>query len=82
MSKLTLKDIDLNGKKVLMRVDFNVPLKENGEILDDTRIKAALPSIEYILSQNASLILMSHLGRPKGKKDPKLSLLPVSFKTV
>ena len=80
MSKLTLKDIDLKGKKVLMRVDFNVPLKENGEILDDTRIKAALPSIEYILSQNASLILMSHLGRPKGKKDPKLSLLPVSIK--
>jgi phosphoglycerate kinase len=76
MKKLSIKDIPLHNKKILMRVDFNVPLNEDGSIADDTRIKAALDSINYILKQNASLILMSHLGRPKGKKDPKLSLKP------
>lgn len=80
MKKLSIEDIDLKNKKVLMRVDFNVPQKEDGTIEDDTRIKAAIKSINYILDQNCSLILMSHLGRPKGKKDPKYTLLPVAKK--
>ncbi|MFA6814907.1 MAG: phosphoglycerate kinase [Lentisphaeria bacterium] len=67
MNKKTISDIDLKGKKVIMRVDFNVPLNENQEITDDTRIQAALPSIQYILDHGSALILMSHLGRPKGK---------------
>ena len=65
MNKKTIRDIGLKGKQVVMRVDFNVPIKE-GKITDDTRVKAALPSIQYILDQGASLVLMSHLGRPKG----------------
>lgn len=76
--KKTVKDIDLKGKKVLMRADFNVPLNDEGVITDDTRIQAALPTIKYILDQGASLILMSHLGRPKNEPDPKYSLLPVA----
>jgi phosphoglycerate kinase len=76
MNKLTLKDIDLKNKKVLMRVDFNTPLDKNLQIKDDARIKAALPSINYILDHGASLILMSHLGRPKGKVNPEFSLMP------
>ncbi len=75
MRKLSVKDLDLKGKKVLMRVDFNVSLnKETGEITDDTRIKASLPTINYVLSQGASLILMSHLGRPKGEVVPQLRM--------
>ncbi|HSX26318.1 MAG TPA: phosphoglycerate kinase [Chlamydiales bacterium] len=75
MAKLTLKDLSLKGKRVLMRVDFNVPMKE-GKITDDSRIVAALPSIQYVLDHGASLVLMSHMGRPKGKPDPELSLAP------
>ena len=77
MDKKTVRDIDLNGKRVLMRADFNVPL-EGATITDDTRIRAAMPTITYILDHGASLILMSHLGRPKNGPDPKFSLRPVA----
>ena len=73
MNKKTVRDIDLKGKRVLMRVDFNVPM-EGGKVTDDKRIKASLPTIKYILDQGASLLLMSHLGRPKGGFDPEFSL--------
>ena len=73
MNKKTVRDIDLKGKRVLMRVDFNVPM-DKGVVTDDKRIKASLPTIKYILDQGASLILMSHLGRPKGGPDPEFSL--------
>jgi len=73
MNKKTVRDIDLKGKRVLMRVDFNVPM-DKGVVTDDKRIKAALPTIKYVLDQGASLILMSHLGRPKGGPDPEFSL--------
>ena len=78
MNKVTVKDLDLNGKKVLMRCDFNVPLDENLNITDKTRIIAALPTIKYVLEQNAKLILCSHLGRPKGEVKPEFSLAPVA----
>ncbi len=78
MSVRTVKDLDLNGKRVLVRVDFNVPLKE-GEITDDTRIRAALPTLEYILEQKgSSLVIMSHLGRPKGERKAEFSLAPTA----
>ncbi len=78
MNKMTVRDIDLKGKRVLMRVDFNVPL-EGTTITDDTRIRAAIPTLKYVLEQHPkSLILMSHLGRPKGGPDPKYSLAPVT----
>lgn len=76
--RLSLEDLPINGKKVLMRVDFNVPQNSNGEITDDTRIKAALPSINYVLDHGGSLILMSHLGRPKSKPSPEFSLAPIA----
>ncbi len=75
---LSLQDLDFKGKTVFLRVDFNVPLDENGNIRDDTRIKAALPTMNYLLGQKAKLIVASHLGRPKGKFDPRLSLKPVA----
>ena len=81
MAKKTLRDIELAGKRVLMRVDFNVPMAKDGsgKITDDTRIVAALPSIKYVLEQGASLVLMSHLGRPKGKGyEAEFSLKPVA----
>ena len=77
MNKKTVKDIDLKGKRVLMRVDFNVPMAE-GRVTDDKRIKASLPTIQYVLDQGASLILMSHLGRPKGGPSPEFSLKAAS----
>ncbi|MDD5018586.1 MAG: phosphoglycerate kinase [Eubacteriales bacterium] len=78
MNKKTVKDIDVAGKKVLVRVDFNVPLNDKKEITDETRIVAALPTIEYLLGQNAKIILCSHLGRPKGEFNPEFSLAPVA----
>jgi phosphoglycerate kinase len=73
MDKKTVKDIDIKGKRVLMRVDFNVPMAD-GKVTDDKRIKASLPTIQYVLDQDASVILMSHLGRPKGGPAPEFSL--------
>ena len=79
MNKKTVKDIDVNGKKVLVRCDFNVPIdSETGEITDNRRIRAALPTIQYLLDHNAKVILCSHLGRPKGEFNLKYSLKPVA----
>lgn len=78
MNKKTIRDIDLKGKKVLVRCDFNVPMDEQQNITDNTRIVAALPSIEYLLEQNCAIILCSHLGRPKGEVKPEFSLKPVA----
>ena len=73
----TIKEADLKGKRVVIRVDFNVPLK-NGVVTDNTRIKAALPTVKYILDQGASLVVMSHFGRPKGQKNPDFSMAPIA----
>ena len=78
MAKKTVADVNFKGKKVLMRCDFNVPLDDKGNITSDERIVQALPTIKKVLGDGASLILMSHLGRPEGKKDPKASLSPVA----
>src|SRR3990172_4640256 len=78
MNKKTVRDVDLSGKRVLMRVDFNVPL-DGQKVADDTRIRAVVPTIKYILDQKPkSVALMSHLGRPKGKREPEFSLAPVA----
>lgn len=76
LDKLSLRDLQIKDKKILMRVDYNVPIDKKGDLTDDTRIKASLPSIEYILNQGGSVILMSHLGRPKGKPSSEFSLAP------
>ncbi len=78
MDKKTVRDIDLTGKRVLVRVDFNVPISEDGQVADDTRVRAAIPTLKYILDHNPRYVaLMSHLGRPKDAPDPKYSLKPV-----
>ncbi|MCG9967575.1 phosphoglycerate kinase [Pelotomaculum terephthalicicum JT] len=78
MAKKTVRDLDVAGKRVLVRVDFNVPVDKNGQVSDDTRIKAALPTINYLLEKKAKVILASHLGRPKGKIDDKYRMDPVA----
>ena len=79
--KLSIRDLDLRGKRVFVRVDFNVPL-ENGVVTDDTRIRASLPTIQYALEHGATVILASHLGRPKGQVNAKYSLKAVSAKVA
>lgn len=77
---MNIQDLPVSGKKVLVRVDFNVPFDKQGNISDDTRIREALPTIQYILDKGGSVILMSHLGRPDGKKDPKFTLKPCAVR--
>ena len=78
LNKVTIEDLPLRGKRVIIRADFNVPLDESGHITDDTRIRGTLPTINYAVDEGARVILCSHLGRPKGKVDPRLSLAPVA----
>lgn len=80
MNKLTIDKIDVKGKRVLLRVDFNVPLDDKGSITDDTRIRESLPTIKKIISAGGKPVIMSHLGRPKGKKNPSMSLKPVGVR--
>ena len=77
MGLRTLRSLDVAGKRVFVRVDFNVPLGPDGSVADDTRIVASLPTLRYLIEKGARLVVASHLGRPKGKRDPKQSLKPV-----
>src|SRR3972149_1229604 len=78
MAKLSITQLDLHKKRVFLRADFNVPLSEDGKVTDDTRIRETLPTIEHALRNGARVIAASHLGRPKGKPNPKMSLKPVA----
>jgi len=78
LNKVTIEDLPLRGKRVIIRADFNVPLDESGHISDDTRIRGTLPTINYAVDEGAKVILCSHLDRPNGKVDPRLSLAPVA----
>lgn len=78
LNKKTVEDLDVKGKKILVRADFNVPMDKEGNITDDRRIREALPTINYLKNKGAKVILMSHLGRPKGKFNPEFSLKPVA----
>src|SRR5712671_5340926 len=83
MAKLTVKDVNVRGKRVLVRVDYNVPMEEKGAemvINDATRIKETVPTLDYLIQNGAKIILMSHLGRPKGQREPSMSLRPVANK--
>ena len=80
MNKKTIEDVNVSGKRVLVRVDFNVPLDAEKNVTDDKRIVAALPTVRYLLGQQAKVILCSHLGRPKGEVNPEFSLAPVAKK--
>jgi 3-phosphoglycerate kinase len=77
-TKKTVRDIDLNGKKVLLRADYNVPLDDRGQMTDDYRLRQSLPTLNFLLERGAGIIVCSHLGRPDGTPDPKFSLLPVA----
>src|SRR3954452_13378556 len=78
MAIKTISELDIAGRRLFIRVDFNVPLTPAGGIADDTRIRESLPTIKYAIDKGARVVLASHLGRPKGKPDPKYSLLPVA----
>src|SRR5437870_13484673 len=78
LNKVSIEDLPLGGKRVIIRADFNVPLDESGHITDDTRIRGTLPTINYAVHERARVILCSHLARPKGKVDPRLRLAPVA----
>ncbi|MDW7672754.1 MAG: phosphoglycerate kinase, partial [Bacillota bacterium] len=78
LNKMRMEDLKVSGEKVLVRCDFNVPMDKEGGITDDIRIRAAMPTLEYLLKENAAVILMSHLGRPKGEPNAKYSLAPVA----